>query len=81
MQRTPGNHEDIGAATGTDVAADEPGVEEDLVIAKAGNQVADDGAAGHAENVVVQLHVDPADAAAREECDVAVFEGTDDLPQ
>ncbi|MNH19466.1 hypothetical protein D3C79_792050 [compost metagenome] len=78
MQRTAGNHENIGSATGADIAADSTGIEEDLVVAKAGDQVADDGAAGHAENVVVQLHVDPADAATGEERHVTVFEGTDD---
>ncbi|MNQ84402.1 hypothetical protein D3C85_995280 [compost metagenome] len=66
------------AATDADVAADPATGDEDGVEAKAGDQVADDRAAGHVEEIIVELHVDTANAAAGHFRGIAIFEGTGD---
>ena len=66
------------AATDADVAAHAPALDDDGVGVEPGDQVAQNGTAGHVIAVLVQFHIDPTDGATGLVRHIAVLKGIDD---
>ncbi|MNF79776.1 hypothetical protein D3C84_620020 [compost metagenome] len=78
----PGNHSTrdgnaVVATADTDIATDATARDDDGVLAECGDQITQNAAARQLENVVVQLHVHPADGTASHLRHIAIFEGPD----
>ncbi|MNO73071.1 hypothetical protein D3C76_640300 [compost metagenome] len=73
-----GHRDAVVAAADTDVAADPATGNDDGVGAKPGDQIAKNLPSRQIEQIVVELHVDPADAATGHPGGVTVLEGAGD---
>ncbi len=68
----------VVTATDADGATNNAARHRNRVLAEPGDQIVDNAAARKLEDVIVQFHVNPANAAAGHHCPVAVLESTDD---